>query len=265
MRALKRIGWLAGALLAGAAGMAQAQTLPGLGDVLKANAELGSAVVAADAAGTQPPRLTDKAQALRIRTAFDIRALSQLPGNDLGMALRVCGPSTKTFLAYELFGLKKATGGAATPSAQAVQQLIGQNLVRFSDEAALGLRFNIACNAQLIAATAAFVGVLPADQWTPQRKTGLMQMRRGAVSTYVDVIQAQLYNMKAADKEMLLDQAVASAATHATAMDAGDKQRIIAALDVVAQTATVAPAAKAKLGQIRAAITAGSCTALCRS
>lgn len=261
----KRIGWIAGMALAGAAGLAQAETLPGLGDVLRANAELGSAVVAADNAGTEPPRLTDKAQTLRIRTAFDVRALGQLPGNDLGMALRVCEPSTKTFLAYELFGLKKATGGAATPSAQAVQQLIGQNLVRFSDEAALGLRFNIACNAQLIGATSAFVGVLPADQWTPQRKTGLTQMRRGAVNTYVDVIQAQLYNMKAADKDMLLDQAVASAATHATAMDAADKQSIFTALDAAAKAPNLGKAAKAKLEQIRAAITAGACTALCRS
>lgn len=249
-----------------AAPQAHAGAVGALATFARANHDLQTAITTADAANATPPSLADPDAADMIRTAFDVGAAEAAPTDNLGQLMEICSAAHRSLQAYALFGLRRAGVDAQTPRDQlqaAMVRVVGQNAVRFQDETAMALRFSVACTGKEIPATEQFMSALSASDWTPERRAGLQQMRRGMASVVTGVVLMQADPIRADNRAVVLDEGLKYVDAYAAALAPDDRQRVIAEVDRVSADAAVTDEVKAKLGRVKLAMSRTDCTALC--
>lgn len=241
------------------AGAAQAQTTPA--EVIQANEALSAAIEQAKSGGGRPPVLAIAETAARIRTAYDVSALDNGDALTVEQLMPLCAAPVKSMMGYMLYGLS-AADLQGNPS-QAVILRMNENTLRYQDEASLAMRFSLRCNGLLLGKFDAVVAGWPEAEKTPTRRAGARQSRAGAVQTYTGVLMmAAEPTTRAANRALVLDEAVARVDVYAGLMAPEQRREIIARVDAILPAVTNA-GVRRQFGQIRAAMTRTDCGALC--
>jgi hypothetical protein len=248
-------------LLAATAGpvLAQATT----GSLIGAGAELTTEILSAATANGQPPRLSDAGAAAGIRAAFDVSVLGSLAKADLSAILPVCGSAAEPMMLYILFGLKPdALSDSSAAGAAAAVQRINENALRYQDEISLALRFGIRCMSTMIPALERHAAALPAAD-RPLMREGLDQSRRGAVQTYTGVFMtATEATTRTANRDLVLDEAVAQADVYASLLSRAERQQLVAVADSFLPKAPDA-SVRTRFQKIRDSMSRTDCGMIC--
>lgn len=241
------------------AGAVQAQTTPA--QVIQANQTIVAAIEQAKSGGGQPPTLANAETAATVRTAYDVNALDGAEASGIEALMPVCAGPAQSMMSYMLFGLSPSDlQGNPT---EAVVLRMNQNSVRYQDEAALAMRFALRCNGVLLSKfNDLAAGWSDADK-TPARRTGARQSRTGAVQIYTGVLMLAVEpTTRAANREVVLDEAVARANVFAGLMAPEQRRDIIARIDAMLPSVTNSTV-RTRFGQIRTSMTRTDCGALC--
>lgn len=250
------------------AGSATAQSAASLQAFKQASVAVAAAIAQADAAAKPPPTLADPDTAPQIRAALDPLVLAQIDAGDVAGLMDACSAGSAIARGYVLFGLKaKLASKGAQPSSEetmrATIETANANTERFQDEMAQANRFNIACNARALPALAKFAAALPPAERTPVRRDGLMRIRRGAAEAFQGVVLTQVDPIKTENRRIVLDEALSRADVYAAAMGTTERQSVIAVIDRVLATPSLAADVQEKLKQLRAGLGRTDCTGLC--
>lgn len=241
-----------------AAGPAAAQDDPA--------AALAAEVKAADAAGREPPRLSDPEAGRRIRAAFDLAAVSGLDEGEIGRWFEVCGPRLEGLLSYMLFDLDQIGIADGTPpeaAATRTVELMQRNGVRFQDEVSLGLRTQLRCQGAMDSVMTRVLETLPEADRTPARRDGAARVRAGAAQTLTGVVIMSVeVSTRPANRDIVLDEAVLQADDLARLMAPVDRRGVIAAIDQAMPQASEA-SVRDRLAKLRTALSRTDCGPVC--
>jgi len=249
MRVCGRMAVGAAALIFGL-GAAAAYAAPGV-DLVAADNGLKAKIQAAGAAGRAPPTLAD--DGAEVQGAYSLDALATATSDIEGL-LDICGAAYGSQAAYLTFG-----GDAAQPD----QALAGRNEVRFQNEIAIGLRFDMACFARAAPLLQAFVAQLAPSDWTPTRRQGMAQMREGLTETFTGLATMAHDPISLQNRETILGAAASGAPALIALMPLSERQALAVKIDQALQEPGLSAALKADLGSIRAALTSTDCAGVC--
>lgn len=235
-------------------------------DTARFGAELVDAISAADAAKKPPPRMTDPAWAPRFKEALDPAAIAAMDPADIGGMLGACQAASNAAQAYLDYGVQRTASSASPNSAEGVA--IGRaqmaNTAAYQDEIAVSLRYVLRCFAKTLTAMTDFTAKLAPQDMTDARKQGVAMVRDGTTNIYLGVVQTAmgLDGLRAVNRDLILDEAVARADVYAAAMRPSDRLKVRNAIGA-ALTRGLAPDVRAKLDRVAQAMGRKDCAGLC--
>ncbi|HWE45624.1 MAG TPA: hypothetical protein VG407_06305 [Caulobacteraceae bacterium] len=236
-----------------------------LDQIKAAEIKLAKEAADADLRAAPPPRLSNVSDAALIRTAFDADTLTN-SSISLSDAADLCRAATKAEYGYILHGLKRSGIDPKASKSEIAQKLIlleSSNGMTYQDEVTLAVRFSIVCDAKSIPALQTFLATLPPEQMTDARKQALVMMRTGFLELFEATALTQAEPWRAANRDVVLNEALRWADVYAAAMPPQDRAMVIAVIDKVGRTAGLADATQEKLHRLRAVFQRTDCTGLC--
>lgn len=232
-------------------------------DLANAQQRLGARLEAVEI-GAVPPLLSNPADAVLLRAAFDTRGLRPVSVAGLGDGMGVCDIANRYNVALSFVGSRKDEF-KGVPTAQATKTLAERsaaNMVRYQDELSFSMRFLAACMAGLVEPAAEFWSTLPESDKTPVRLGGIRKVRQGMTSIYIGLVMVQVDpTSRPANRTLLLEALLTNNARLAQAMTPPDRKEV---LDVIAKALPAATGqTKADLIRLRDELASLPCLQLC--
>lgn len=250
-------GWSLPVLAQTPAEMEDAQALFAAGHALLA------AVDEAERSGDGLPLLSESP--LLIRSAFDVDLAQKLADAPIGLIRPVCEPAGNAKMAYLVTGTNEAeaTSNDAEVRSRAMRAA-AVNFVRYQDESALGMRFELRCSALMMPGSEEFVGSLTGEE--AQEVAQDSAAIRGGHATTLDtaIVYASSPMTKPENAALLLEEIVRQAPVMARGLSLEQRRRLQARIDTVDRT-HLSEGDQARYLAIRQALEDAECGPLCSS
>ncbi|MEO7495550.1 MAG: hypothetical protein ABIT83_24450 [Massilia sp.] len=142
------------------------------------------------------PRMSDPATAKMVAAMSDHRRfLNARPFSvqEIGNLMEMCETANRAGMAYMLADLDKRLDKSVKDPAKVSQitfDLASRNAVTYQDEITPLLAFHYRCLAKELPLLTNFAASLPPAQFTPERKSGLAQARRGVFTSFVGIARS---------------------------------------------------------------------------
>lgn len=262
-----RIAWLVLALTVAAPTSASAP--PG------AQAYLAAAAQFVQLAGGKPgdehvPTLAEPGVAALLHTLSDAKATlgnQHYGADDMNALMPVCNKATEVIMRYELAGAVhlKAQVQAGTPVPELARQmaaLMGQNTLKYQDEAMPVMAFSARCMAAALPALTAFSASLKPAEVTDVRRAGLKQLRLGIVQLVTGSVRSAAEpKMHPANQRLLLEAVADGAEVYAEALSLDERAAVGKAAKALRES--VPEALRGQVDRLVGAMGREDCTGLC--